>query len=69
MNHGELFLSIKELQYLMGTQWYKSAARKHKAIRERLRKGKKDLTIQEYCESEGLSYRDTYKALRGEPPP
>jgi hypothetical protein len=69
MNQGPMFLSIKDLQHLMGTQWYNSAQKRHKKIRERIRPGKKDLTIREYCDFTGGSYRQTYQALRGEPPP
>lgn len=69
MNRGESFISIKELQGLMGTNWYNAAQRKHKAIRDKLGKGKRNLTIKEYCDHEDLPYRATYFSLRGEPPP
>ena len=69
MNRGKDFLSIKELQSLMGTAWYESAKRKHKAIRNEIRSGKADLTIREYCNHVGLNYTETYHALRGEYPP
>ncbi len=69
MNQGPMFLSIKDLQSLMGTQWYTAAARRHQAIRNEIRPRKRDLTIKEYCEHTGASYRHTYQALRGEPPP
>jgi G:T-mismatch repair DNA endonuclease (very short patch repair protein) len=68
MNQGKTFLSIKELQSLMGTAWYGSAKRRHKAIRDRIRPGKPDLTIREYCEFAGLRYRETYRTLRGADP-
>ncbi len=69
MNQGPMFLSIKDLQKLMGTQWYNSAQKRHKAIREAIRPGKKDLTIREYCEYAGLLFRNTYQELRGCLPP
>ncbi len=67
MNQGPMFLSIKDLQKLMGTAWYNSAQKRHKAIREAIRPGKKDLTIREYCEYTGASHRQTHKMLRSEP--
>lgn len=63
-----MFLSIKDLQHLMGTQWYNSAQKRHKAIREAIRPGKKDLTIREYCEFMGASYRLTCFFLRSVSP-
>ena len=69
MNQGPMFLSIKDLQSLMGTQWYNSAQKRHKKIRERIRSGKKDLTIKEYCEYTGSQFHRTYIELRGELPP
>ncbi len=65
MNQGRMLISIKDLQKLMGTQWYNSAQKRHKAIRERIQVGKKDLTIREYCDHSGSSYRHTYEVLRG----
>jgi hypothetical protein len=68
MNQGKTFLSIKELQSLMGSAWYGSAKRRHKAIRDRIKPGKQDLTIREYCDHAGLRYRETYRTIRGEYP-
>ena len=52
MNRGKDFLTIRDLMKLLGTKYYNSAQRRHKAIREAIRPGKKSLTIGEYCEWE-----------------
>ena len=59
MNQGKMFLTITDLQGLMGTSWYCNAQRKHIALRRRIAPDKRDLTIREYCELMGLRYRAT----------
>lgn len=53
MNRGKDFLSVKQLMVLMGTNCYNSAWKRHKAIREAIKSGKKALTLEEYCQFEG----------------
>ena len=49
MNKGKDFLTISDLMKLLGTKYYNSAQRRHKAIRDSINPGKKSLTICEYC--------------------
>lgn len=62
---GGIFLTIKDLQRLLGSENYNSACRIHVGIRDALGKKSKYLTIKEYCEYEGLEYEYIWNFLRG----
>lgn len=61
---GGIFLSVKDLQKLIGSDSYRSAARQHQAIRDALEKKTKHLTIKEYCEYEQLDFDYVWNFLR-----
>ena len=63
MNQGPHFLSIKDLMTLMGTNNYNSAFKRHKAIRDAIKPGKKGLTVREYCEYEGYEVAEVMGIL------
>jgi hypothetical protein len=65
MNKSPEFLSVRDLQRLMGTTSYHSAVRRHKKIREAILPGKRSLTLQEYCNFEGCQYAEIWAILRG----
>lgn len=65
MNRSEEFVSVRDLQRLMGTNSYHSAVRRHKKIREAILPGKRSLTLQEYCTYEGCQYAEIRAILRG----
>lgn len=60
-----IFLEIKQLMQLTGTNSYKSAQKQHKTIREAIAPGKRKLTIREYCQYEGLNYDEVIAVLKG----
>lgn len=64
MNKGKDYLSIRDLMKLLGTKYYNSAQRRHKAIREAIRPGKKSLTLIEYCEWESEEPKVIKKLLK-----
>lgn len=59
-----IFLTIKDLMRITGVENYYSVARAHLAIRDAICKGKRKLTIREYCKYEGLDYDEMLKFLR-----
>ncbi|HRD39400.1 MAG TPA: hypothetical protein PLC65_12270 [Bacteroidia bacterium] len=63
---GGIFLTIKDLQKLLGTDSYVTANREHLSIRDALGKKSKHLTIKEYCEYEELDFTYVWDFLRGE---
>jgi hypothetical protein len=62
---GGIFLTVKDLQTLLGCDNYKSAARQHRAVRDTMRKKCKRFTIKEYCENEELDFEYVWNYLRG----
>jgi hypothetical protein len=62
---GGIFLSIKDLQQLLGCQSYKTANTLHLAIRDALKKKTKHITIKEYCKYEDLDFSYIWEFLRG----
>lgn len=75
-----IFLSIKDLMLLNGTNNYNSAQREHAALRSaleidnpkvekrlagRLRYTKRRITIREYCDYMQLDFEEIWKFLRG----
>jgi hypothetical protein len=63
---GGIFLTIKDLQRLLGCDNYKSAARQHLALRDALRKKSKYISIREYCAYEGIDFEYVWTFLRPE---
>ena len=73
---GGIFLSVKDLMRLKGSENYRSAAREHSDIRATLAKLvkkrnrrswiKRHLTIKEYCRMEDLDFKEVWEFLRGE---
>ncbi|MDP1801197.1 MAG: hypothetical protein Q8L81_07595 [Bacteroidota bacterium] len=61
---GGIFLTIKDLMKLIGSDSYKSAAREHLAIRDAMKKKVKKITIKEYCEFEMLDFAYVWGYLR-----
>ena len=59
---GGIFLTIKDLQKLIGSDSYRSAARQHQSLRDVLEK--KHLTIKEYCDYEKLDFEYIWSFLR-----
>lgn len=64
MNQGPAYLTITDLQKLMGTRSYRYAAKVHQRIREGIKPGKKNLTIREYCDWTGDPYEEIRRFLR-----
>ncbi len=62
MNSG-IFLTVKDLMILCGSNSYNSCWRRHKAIRALYGSKKKKLTIKEYCDSEDLNLQEVLHAL------
>ena len=63
---GGIFLSIKDLMRLIGSDSYSSTAKEHVAIRDALSKKKRaKLTIKEYCDYEELDFNYVWDFLRG----
>ena len=65
MNRGRIYLTVEDLQVLMGISNMKTVYRHHKTIREAIQPGKPSLTIREYCDYMHESYEEVFGALRG----
>ncbi len=61
---GGIYLTIKDLMQLTGSDSYKSTAKSHKAIRDSLAADKRKLTIKEYCDYEGLNFSEISSYIR-----
>lgn len=61
-----IFLSIKDMMRLTGSNNYFSCAHYHRAIRDGISANKKKLTIREYCEHEKIDFDYVWKFLREE---
>ena len=61
---GGIFLSVKDLMKLIGSNNYSSTATLHRTIRDCVGTnkgmGKKKLTVQEYCDYERIDYVNGY---------
>ena len=68
MYQGEIYLSIQDMMRLMGSYNRNYAQRKHKAMREQIRKGKAGLSIGDFCRLTGDDYNEIYAFLRGKLP-
>ena len=66
---ASIFLSVKDLMLLNGSDNYNSTSKSHRAIRDSICSGKQKLTIKEYCTYEKLDFKDIWKFLRGGLPP
>jgi hypothetical protein len=58
-----IFITVKDIMRLSGSDCYQACWRRHKTIRELFGKGKKKLTIREYCLSEDISVEEVAQAL------
>lgn len=63
MENG-IFLTIKDLMKLIGSNNYSSCANQHKVIRDCIAKGKKKLTVKEYCDYEKLDFKEITAFLK-----
>jgi hypothetical protein len=61
---GGIYLTIKDLMQLTGSDSYKSTAKSHKTIRDCLASDKRKLTIKEYCDYEGLNFSEILSYIR-----
>ena len=59
-----IFLSIKDLMRITGSSNYNSCANHHRALRDRICKEKKKITIHEYCEHDKIEFTHVWKFLR-----
>ena len=59
-----IFLSVKDLMTLTGSTNYCSCSNHHRSIRDGITKGKKKLTILEYCQHEHIDFDYVWKFLR-----
>ena len=62
--NGGFFFTIKDLMQVTGNDNYSSCANQHKIIRECIQKGKRKITIKEYCEYEGIDFDYIWSVLR-----
>ena len=60
-----IFLTIKDLMKLLGSNSYSSCASQHKVIRDSIATGKKKLTVKEYCDYEKTEFDVVWKFIRG----
>jgi hypothetical protein len=67
MDDSRVFLSIKDLQQLLGCESYKTAHRIHMSLRDALGRKSKYLLIREYCDYEGFDFDYIWEVLRGKP--
>ena len=68
INRGKIYLSVDDLMKLMGTERKSTAYYHHQLIRDNIQKGKKNLTIWEYCQYTGDNYQEIFFSLRGSLP-
>lgn len=61
---GGIFLTIKDLMLLTGSKNYYATAKSHKSIREAIAKGKRKITIREYCSYEKIAFSEIWQLLR-----
>jgi hypothetical protein len=62
---GGIFLTVKDLMNLTGSNSYQSCSRLHRTIRDAITADKKKLTIREYCDFEKIDFGKIWKFLRG----
>jgi hypothetical protein len=61
---GGIFLSIKDLMRLTGSNNYNSTGNVHRALRDSIGKNKKKITIKEYCDYENVDFDFVWNFLR-----
>jgi len=61
---GGIFLTVKDLMILTGSDSYQSCSRLHRTIRDALGPGKKKITIGEYCRYEKVDQEEILNFLR-----
>jgi hypothetical protein len=61
---GGIFLTVKDLMKLNGSNNYFSCAKQHRAVRDGIGSKKKKLTVKEYCEHEKIDFEYVWKFLR-----
>ena len=63
MNKG-IFLTVKDLMELTGCNNENSAGKMHRSIRDSISKGKRKLTIKEYCQFERINTEEVWGIIR-----
>lgn len=64
MEHG-IFLTVKDLMKLTGSNNYGSCGNYHRMVRVSIAHRKRKLTIKEYCDFEIIDFEYVWKYLRG----
>jgi hypothetical protein len=64
---GGIFISVADIQKLLGCESYKTANTLHLSVRDGLGKKSKYLTIKEFCKYEELEFDYVWETLRGTP--
>ncbi len=59
-----IFLTVKDLMRLTGSDNEASTARAHRAIRDAIAKDKHKITVKEYCQYEKLDFKEIWIFLR-----
>ena len=63
---GGIFLTVKDLMLLTGSNSYQSCSRLHRTIRDAIASDKKKITIREYCNYEKIDFNEIWKFLRAD---
>ena len=61
---GGIFLTVKDLMKLTGSENYNSTGNYHRQIRDTRFGSKKKITIKEYCEAEKIEFNYVWQVLR-----
>jgi hypothetical protein len=61
---GGIFITVRDIQQLLGCESYKTANNHHIAVRDALKKKTKYLTIKEFCKYEDLDFDYIWQVLR-----
>lgn len=61
---GGIFLTVKDLMILTGSNNYGSCGNLHRAIRDAMGDNKKKITVKEYCDYEKIDFDYIWKVLR-----
>ena len=62
---GGIFLTIKDLMRLTGSNSYNGTGHQHRAIRDSLSiKARGKITVKAYCEHEGIDFQYVWEFLR-----
>lgn len=64
MYQGKYYLSIQDLMTLMGTNNPSTVYRQHKALRDAISPGKRNITIREFCKVEEHEFQEIWDILR-----